>query len=249
MRINRLFVSQALSENQQVILNTASSHYLVNVLRLEKDSQLIVFDGSGRDYLAKITTANKKRTVLTLVRPQQTIAESPLHIHLGIGISKGDRLDWVLQKSTELGVNEITPLLSKRTAFKLKGDRLEKKRQHWQQITISACEQSGRSQLPQLNTPRQLEDWISQSHADIKLVLNPTQYLDNQLPDKPAPQNALLLIGPEGGLSNQEVNLAMQHGFQALTLGPRILRTETAPLAAISIIQYQWGDMKHNLRP
>ena len=150
-------------------------------------------------------------------------------------------MDWIIQKSTELGVDEITPLLTERTELKLKGDRKEKKQHHWQQIAIGACEQSGRARLPTINRIQHLSEWTQTTKATRKFVLHHRSI--KQLNSNDDISSVCLLIGPEGGLSEDEIALAEHHHFDALQLGPRILRTETAPLAAISILQHHWGDM------
>ena len=166
---------------------------------------------------------------------------SPLQLELGIAISRGDRMDWVIQKATELGATSIAPLTTLRSEVKLKGERAEKKQRHWQQVIISACEQCGLNQLPQLQPLANLESWLPGVNADRKFVLHHRDTSANKSDRKPT--SAAILIGPEGGLEENEIISAGQHGFEALTLGPRILRTETAPLAAIAILQAKWGDM------
>jgi 16S rRNA (uracil1498-N3)-methyltransferase len=153
-------------------------------------------------------------------------------------------MDWIVQKATELGVSEITPLFSERTEVKLNGGRLEKKLRHWQQVSISACEQCQRNLVPSINPALTLDQWLSQDTGNaeqLKLVLHHRS--DKSLAQHQPPKSACLLVGPEGGLSDNEISRAMDNGFAALTLGPRVMRTETAPLAAISIMQSVWGDM------
>ncbi len=149
-------------------------------------------------------------------------------------------MDWVLQKATELGVTKITPLITERTEVKLGGERADKKIEHWQQILISACEQCQRNILPELSEPKNYSEWIVQCDAELKFVLH---HRDNQgFPQNRTTQSVALLIGPEGGLDDDEIALAITQNFSPLTLGPRVLRTETAPVAAISLVQYLWGD-------
>ena len=150
-------------------------------------------------------------------------------------------MDMVIQKSTELGVTTITPILTERTEVKLKGERVQKKLQHWHQITISACEQSGRTTLPELHSPRPVDQWLQHSDGELRFVLHHRGV--EGLNTAAAPASVDLLIGPEGGLTPEEIDAASGHGFESLTLGPRVLRTETAPLAAIAILQARWGDM------
>ena len=150
-------------------------------------------------------------------------------------------MDTVLQKATELGVTAVTPLFSDRTEVKLKGERETKKLAHWRQVAISACEQSGRNRLPIVNEPRPLADWFAECEGEIRFVLH-HRGTGHKAPDKP-PRSIDLLIGPEGGLTEDEIEAAIAHGFAPMTLGPRVLRTETAPLAALAILQARWGDM------
>ena len=241
MRISRLFIETTLSPNALISLDEKASHYLNKVLRLKANAPLIVFNGNGNQYNATIEAIEKKTVTIRTKDCDNINNESPLSIHLGIAISKGDRMDWVMQKATELGVTAITPLTSERTEVKLKGERLEKKLQHWRQIAISACEQCGRNRIPTINTLSIADDWINTVAAERKLVLHhrTEQAIDTTLNIA----SSALLIGPEGGLSEREINAAEQQGFEALRLGPRVLRTETAPLAAITLLQHSWGDM------
>ena len=241
MRISRLFIDTTLSPNALIPLDEKASHYLIKVLRLKPNAPLVVFNGHGNQYNATIATVEKKTVT---IRTDDCVAvnnESPLSIHLAIALSKGDRMDWIIQKATELGVTAITPLISERTEVKLKGERLQKKLQHWQQIAISACEQCGRNRVPTINALCIADDWITTVKAEQKLVLHhrTEQSIDATLNIA----SAALLIGPEGGLSEREINAAEQCGFEALKLGPRVLRTETAPLAAVTLLQHSWGDM------
>lgn len=208
---------------------------------MQAGRELILFNGRGGEYSASITAISKKAVSVQL---RDFIAEdrqSPLQLELAIGVSRGERMDWVLQKATELGATKITPLLTERTEVKLNNERSDKKLEHWQQIIVSACEQCQRNLLPELSKPVAIDEWLAQCNAELKFVLH---HRDNQ--GLPASQNissVALLIGPEGGLSEREIEQALQQHFSPLTLGPRILRTETAPLAAISLVQYLWGDL------
>ncbi|MEH6557828.1 MAG: 16S rRNA (uracil(1498)-N(3))-methyltransferase [Oceanicoccus sp.] len=241
MRISRIYTQAILQISQLVALEEKSSHHLSKVLRQKIGSSVILFNGDGYDYSGQIDAIDKRSVSVKIASREIVNNESPLKIHLGIAVSKGDRMDWIIQKSTELGVDEITPLLSARTEVKFKGDRKDKKQLHWQQIVISACEQSGRSRLPNINPIQSLTEWTETTKATKKFVLHhrTTQQLDSH----DDVDLVCLLIGPEGGLSEDEIGFAEEHQFSALQLGPRILRTETAPLAAISILQHTWGDM------
>jgi 16S rRNA (uracil1498-N3)-methyltransferase len=164
-----------------------------------------------------------------------------LQLHLAIGISRGERMDYAIQKSVELGVSQISPLFSSRSMVRLKPDRRNKRVAHWQGVIRSACEQSGRSRLPILNPPTELSDWLSSHPGGLMLYHQAT----DTLATRPAPGSELnLLIGPEGGLSDAERAKAVEHGYKAVRLGPRVLRTETAPIAALAAIQVLWGDFR-----
>lgn len=240
MRIPRVYCPVELSLNTPIRLDDNAAHYLGKVLRMSAGRPLVVFNGRGGEYYGAITEVAKKYIEVTLETYDGDERESPLAIELAVGLSRGERWDLVLQKATELGVTRIVPLVTERTEVKLKGERLEKKWQHWQQITISACEQCQRNRLPQLAPLTLLSDYLTSADAEQKFVLH---HRDSQgLPAALAPHSAALLVGPEGGLSEDEIIAARNAGFNPLTLGPRVMRTETAPLAAISVLQYQWGD-------
>jgi len=241
MRISRLFINTTLSPNALISLDEKASHYLTNVLRLKSNAPLVVFNGDGNQYSATIEAIEKKAVTLRTKDCEAVNNESPLSIHLAIALSKGDRMDWIIQKATELGVTAITPLTSERSEVKLKGERLEKKLQHWQQIAISACEQCGRNRVPAIHALSIADDWVKTVKAERKLVLH--HRTEQTIDATRHIASAALLIGPEGGLSEREINAAEQQGFAALRLGPRVLRTETAPLAAITLLQHSWGDM------
>jgi 16S rRNA (uracil1498-N3)-methyltransferase len=240
MRIPRIFTRQDLHINSIIELEEAPSHHLNKVLRMQVGRELILFNGVGGEYLSTIESITKKNVYVKIAEFNAENRESPLQLELAIGISRGDRMEWVLQKATELGVATITPLVTERTEIKLSGERADKKKERWQQTIISACEQCQRNVLPKLNPPILVNDWVAQCDADLKFVLH---HRENQgLPQGKKANSVALLIGPEGGLTETEINYATQQNFSPLTLGPRVLRTETAPVAAISLVQYLWGD-------
>lgn len=241
MRIPRLYIPQALTAGETLQLDAQPSHYLSKVLRLREGASLILFDGVGSQCAARITDISKKNVTVVLGETQLRSNESPLAIHLGIAVSRGERMDWVVQKATELGVAAITPLFTERTEVKLAGERADKKIQHWQQIAISACEQCDRNHLPVVNSLAAFSSWVDTVDAQKKWVLHHRTTERLEVASKIS--SVALLIGPEGGLSDSEIHLAQQQGFVALSLGPRVLRTETAPVAAIALLQYAWGDL------
>ena len=203
---------------------------------------MVLFNGDGNDYPSEIL-AISKTSVLVLVSSQLSLHnESSLNIHLAQGVSKGERMDFAIQKAVELGVSEITPVITERCAVKLSQERWDKKHEQWQKMIISACEQSNRNVLPKLNSAIDLSAWQKQTTDQTKIVLSPrsSQYLSHM--SKPQ-QGVRLLIGPEGGLSDQEIYTCEQTGYFAANMGPRILRTETAALTAIAILQSLFGDL------
>jgi len=242
MRLPRIHTARALQAGARIELEPDQAHYISRVLRMRAGDALILFNGSGGQYPATLATVAKNMVVVTTGDFEPVERESPLALHLGIAVSRGDRMDWVVQKATELGVHSITPLLSERTEVRLRGEREEKKLRHWQQVATSACEQCGRNRLPVVHTLQPLQDWSRRVEADVRLVLDPAA--DSCDPGAANPSSVALLVGPEGGFSAAEVAAAEAAGFQSLQLGPRVLRTETAPLAAIALLQARWGDMR-----
>ena len=240
MRTVRLYVNCALAASSELELPPEASHYVGKVLRAKLAQSLRLFNGDGQEYSATVTAVNKKSVIVAIQSASNGQPPSPLHTHLGQVMSRGDRMDYAIQKATEMGVNAITPLSSERCEVKLDLQRLKKRLHHWQQIAISACEQSGRSDVPTIHQPVLLSQWLEQVEAQQKLVLHPHNTV--RLTELATPNSCALLIGPEGGLTDAEVNAAQTQGFQAMLLGPRILRTETAPVASLSLLQHLWGD-------
>lgn len=241
MRISRLFLPQALSPGATVALDADSAHYLRTVLRLRQGAELVVFNGEGGEYSAVVAAIHKETVSLALGEFIPREAESPLHTHLGLGISRGERMDYALQKAVELGVSSITPLLTERCVVRLDGERKEQRLRHWRRLVLSACEQCGRNRPPAVHPPLALHDWLP-GQTGLRLFFDPqgTATLRN-LPPPAGP--VCLLSGPEGGFAEHERQAALAAGFTALRLGPRILRTETAALAALAAIQAAWGDL------
>jgi len=242
VRISRLYVATSLAEGTQTELDDDSGHYVRTVLRLKKDDPIILFNGQGGEYLSTILEASRKRVLIAVVKGLQRTVESPLQVSVGLGISRGDRMDLSVQKSVELGVNTLTPLLTERCVVQLKGDKKQQRLQHWQKIVQHAAEQSGRTLLPQLQEIDDLPHWLDQQKG-LKVFLDP--YADTSLADlQPENMRVTLLSGPEGGFTDQEREIAKAAGFIPVQLGHRILRTETAALAALSAVQMLWGDFR-----
>lgn len=238
MRLSRFFIDAPLSLGQHE-LPEAQAHYIGRVLRHAAGDAVQLFDGSGQEFLGELVEVSKKSVRVELRESFAGLAESPLRLHLGQGLSRGERMDWAIQKATELGAARITPIVSERCEVRLKDERADKRTAHWRQIAISACEQCGRSVLPQIDAPVSLAEWLQATEADLKLVLHPVA---EPLASHARPGSLAFLIGPEGGLSDAEVEQARAAGFHAARLGPRVLRTETAPVVALSVAQQLWGD-------
>ncbi|SEI81809.1 16S rRNA (uracil1498-N3)-methyltransferase [Allopseudospirillum japonicum] len=239
----RIYHPAPLIEGARISLSEPASRHLGLVLRKNLGDPVEIFDGQGHRCQAHITFIKRQQVEVELKTPYAGLASSPLNIHLGQVMSKGERMDYVVQKATELGVTQITPLTSERCEVRLKNDREQRKIDHWQHVAISACEQSGSDFVPQLAPICKLSDWLAQDFTGLRLVLAPQaeQALTALTQTKP-PTQVQVLIGPEGGLSESELDAAKAAGFQALQLGPRVLRTETAPVVALSLLQYLWGD-------
>ena len=236
MRVPRIYTAQPLKTNTLVHLDKDASRYLGSVLRMSKGQSVVLFNGQGGEFQGELVNLTKNQAAVSVLQSKTEDRESPLKVHLVIGISRGERMDWVIQKATELGVTEITPVFTERTEVKLSGPRLEKKQRHWQQIAISACEQSHRNVVPIVHGCSALSSWIEPNLEGLKIILH--HRTDQKLcaMDKPN-QGVILLVGPEGGLSDHEINLAENQGYNPLMLGPRVLRTETAPATQTATCQ------------
>ena len=241
MRVSRFYTDQHLAEGNRLTLDKDSSHYLLHVLRLKPGNALVMFNGDGYEYNAQLEEATKKQATIHILEQLSPRRESPLHIEIGQGIARGERMDFVLQKSVELGVSSVTPLWTQRSQVQLDEKRLTKRLAHWQGVVVSACEQSGRLRLPDIRPPADLGDWLDTPAEGLSLVLSPGS--GKTLKDLQPASHVRVLIGPEGGLEEGEVQAAEAKGFQTIGLGPRILRTETAALATLTALQVLWGDL------
>jgi 16S rRNA (uracil1498-N3)-methyltransferase len=227
---------------QLLELSPEAGQHVAVVLRMQVGESLTLFNGNNCEFQASITTVKRKQVFVSLGPAKKISRESPLSIHLGQAISKGERMELVMQKSAELGVASITPLITERCVVKLDKERMAKKRHQWQAIVIAACEQSGRNQIPLVCEPVSIEQFAQNNAAPLKFILHPEgnkSWRDYSF----ATTELSLIIGPEGGLSDSEVQWACQHHFLPLSLGPRILRTETAAISALSVLQAVGGDL------
>lgn len=246
MRLTRNYIDQPLAPGARVTLPETVANHLLRVLRLSTGAELILFNGDGHDYHARIDQAERRAATVTIGERLAARAESPLSIVLAQGIARGEKMDWVLQKATELGVGAVVPLRTEWTEVRLDAQRAERRHQHWLGVIASACEQSGRATLPALAPANELATWAAGLPDNcLRLALDPDgeQSLAT-CPQPPAAAPVVLVIGPEGGLSGRDLAALRAAGFVGLRLGPRVLRTETAGIAAIVALQTLWGDLR-----
>ena len=243
MTTPRFYCPPPLHAGTKFELPQAAAHHASRVLRLRVNDEVRVFDGIGNELHGHICEIEGKRVVLEKLQVCTVNRESPLNIVLAQALCSSEKMDWVIQKATELGASEIQPVQTQRSMVKLTGERAEKRTQHWYGITIAACEQCGRNMLPKVHAPLEFSSWIATicNAPGSKFILLPEAVttLHEQL--KPQ-EKIILLIGPEGGFSADEVQIALQAGFIAIRLGARLLRTETAAMAGIATLQTLWGD-------
>ena len=243
MRIPRICVFDPLEVGAEILLPPQAGEHLARVLRLDCGHPIVLFNGDGREFRAEISQLAKRAVsarVLELAAVQDR--ESPLQLTLAQGVARGEKMDLILQKATELGISRIVPLITERTEVKLDPERTSRRLAHWQAVIVSACEQSGRLRVPAIESPRRLSEWASVLAADdgLRLALDPNGTVSPRT--LPTFTSAVLVVGPEGGLSDHDLNVLDQADFRGLRLGPRILRTETAGLAAITALQAIHGD-------
>ncbi len=247
MRIPRIYVPVNLSEEKssELILDTEASNHILQVLRLKIGAPLILFNGQGGEFSAEIVSVQNKKVIVKIIQFQEGIRESPLAIHLLQGISRGEKMDFTIQKAVELGVTTITPLFTEYCNVKLDDARLTNRLLHWQKVAVNAAEQSGRCFVPKIFSACKINDSVSSlSFSGMRLLLD--HRAEITLKDLKIEKNEnkmILLVGPEGGFSDSEIVFAENHNFKKIKFGPRILRTETAGLAAISVLQSLLGDV------
>ncbi|MBT8149333.1 MAG: 16S rRNA (uracil(1498)-N(3))-methyltransferase [Pseudomonadales bacterium] len=250
MRSSRIYCPQALAEGEELALEPRNLHYLLHVLRVKPGAALRLFDGGGSEYNATVTTVGRKavRVRVGEACASGSTLESPLHTTLAIAVSKGERMDWVMQKATELGVSAIQPLLSRRVDVKLDAQRAAKRLEHWRGIVVAACEQCGRRMTPKLHSPHKFDDWLGRQPVcaanEVRLTMQADGCAFAEFAQRigETPAKACLLVGPEGGLEDGEISAAAAAGFTPVCVGKRVFRTETAPVVGLSLLQYRWGD-------
>ena len=242
-RIQRFHVDQIDKSKSHLEIAGEQSHYVTRVLRLQTGDRMILFDGSGSEWTAKIIDTKRNRLLLELEERATPDRESPINLTLIQSISRSQRMDLVMQKSTELGVTRIVPVFSTNTIVKIKEDKIEKKINHWRNILISASEQSGRTKIPDLISPIQLEtECLKRYKSDLSIFYDTT---GKDSYDANNPKDITAVIGPEGGFTEDEKQMAIDAGYMVMQSGPRLLRTETAPIMALSILQYLYGDLSN----
>lgn len=244
MRLNRIFCEGPLRNGTTIPLPTAGAYHVARVLRMREGASLVLFNGSGSDYSAEIVAVQGDKVMVQLHQQTAGMAESPIKITLVQGVSRSERMDWALQKATELGVASIVPVLTARSVVRLDEKQAAKKQAHWHGIVIGACEQCGRSHVPAVAAPVTLRDYFANVRSEgMRWVLSPAAP-DSLTGIASLPSQVELLIGPEGGLDDDEVSAAQKAGFTPVRLGPRVLRTETAAVVALSVLQARWGDLQ-----
>jgi 16S rRNA (uracil1498-N3)-methyltransferase len=243
MRIPRIHVDGALGEGARVELDSAAGEKLTRVLRLRDGDRVALFNGDGSDYRGALAVIGKGRVAVTIEQCVPALPESPLRIVLLQALARGEKMDWILQKATELGVAGIQPVISERTEVKLGADRLERRMRHWRAIILGACEQSGRALVPTLAAPQSLEALAANSLPPLRLALHPGGDALRSLDGAAMESGICIAVGPEGGFSDLDLRLLQRLGFSTFALGPRVLRTETAGAAALAALQALFGDI------
>jgi 16S rRNA (uracil1498-N3)-methyltransferase len=244
MRLNRIYCDGPLTGGTETDLPSAGAYHVARVLRMREGAPLSVFDGSGHEFRAEITKVDGDRVTVQLGDATPGTAESPLKITLVQGVSRSERMDWTLQKATELGVAAIAPVLTARSVVRLDEKQAAKKQGHWRGIVVGACEQCGRAKIPSVSTPMTLREYFANVRKDgLRLALSPSAPA-SLVGLSSMPSKVELLIGPEGGLDDDELLAAQKAGFMPVRLGPRVLRTETAAVVALSVLQGLWGDLQ-----
>ncbi|MDC0225553.1 16S rRNA (uracil(1498)-N(3))-methyltransferase [Gammaproteobacteria bacterium] len=242
-RIQRFYIETIEKNQTHYEITGDQCHYITRVLRLETEDRMILFDGSGSEWMAKIIDRKKNRLLVELMEETTPARESPIKITLIQSISRGQRMDAVMQKSTELGITRIVPVFSKNTVVKMNEDKIKKRLIHWKNILISASEQSGRTHIPNLMDPIKLDaECLKEYKSDLSIFFDTTGF--DSLDDKKK-HSITVVIGPEGGFTEDERQIAIDNGYSVIRSGPRLLRTETAPIMALSILQYLYGDLSN----
>jgi 16S rRNA (uracil1498-N3)-methyltransferase len=243
MRLTRVYVDTALEPGMRLTLPAVAAGHVTRVLRLRPGAPLTLFNGLGGEYAASLEQASRGKVTVEVGEPRAIERESPFPLTLAQGVSRGERMDLVVQKATELGVTRLVPVLTERSIVRLDEEQSNRKSSHWRAIAIAACEQCGRNRVPEVALPARLREFLRQPAGDsVRLLLSPGAA--RRIEDVPRPADgATVLIGPEGGLADEEQADAVAAGFTEVNLGPRVLRTETAAIAALTLLQREFGDL------
>jgi len=222
-----------------------AAHHALKVMRLKTNDQLILFNGDGSDFTGQVIRISKRQVEVSIKSKKNIKNESNLKVILLQALTSSEKMDLIIQKTTELGISEIQPIICERSIVKIKNEKIEKKLSHWRQVSIAACEQCGRAKIPTIHKPENIIKYLekTESKKDTKIILSPeaTKSLNNFIPNMK--QDIKVLIGPEGDFTKQELDFSIQKGFSPIKIGPRILRTETASMCILSILQYKYGDI------
>ena len=244
--MNRFYHSKSININENIVMDDFAAHHALKVMRLKNNDQLILFNGDGSDYTGQVINISKRQVEVSIKSKKNIGNESNLRVILLQALTSSEKMDLIIQKTTELGISEIQPIVCERSIVKIKKEKIEKKLSHWRQVAIAACEQCGRAKIPKIHEPENITKYLEriiESDKDTKIILSPeaSKSLDNIAPN--IKQDIKVLIGPEGDFTKQELDLSIQNGFSPIKIGPRILRTETAPISILSILQYKYGDI------
>ena len=243
--MNRFYHSKSININETIIMDDFAAHHALKVMRLKTNDQLILFNGDGSDFTGQVIRISKRQVEVSIKSKKNIKNESNLKVILLQALTSSEKMDLIIQKTTELGISEIQPIICERSIVKIKNEKIEKKLSHWRQVSIAACEQCGRAKIPTIHKPENIIKYLekTESKKDTKIILSPeaTKSLDNVTHN--VKRNIIVLIGPEGDFTKQELDFSIQKGFSPIKIGPRILRTETAPMCILSILQYKYGDI------
>ena len=244
--MNRFYHSKSININENIVMDDFAAHHALKVMRLKNNDQLILFNGDGSDYTGQVINISKRQVEVSIKSKKNIGNESNLRVILLQALTSSEKMDLIIQKTTELGISEIQPIVCERSIVKIKKEKIEKKLSHWRQVAIAACEQCGRAKVPKIHEPENIIKYLErtiESDKDTKIILSPeaSKSLDNIAPN--IKQDIKVLIGPEGDFTKKELDLSIQNGFSPIKIGPRILRTETAPISILSILQYKYGDI------
>ncbi|MDF1795333.1 MAG: 16S rRNA (uracil(1498)-N(3))-methyltransferase [Coxiellaceae bacterium] len=248
MKLTRVYCPRTLALGAEWTMDEKESRHIVQVMRLRAGDCVTLFNGEGGEYVAEITGVHKRKAQVKIKQQQEGCPAPVFSIHLGQAVSRGERMDYAIQKSVEMGVTTITPILSERCGVKIDAERAAKRIAHWQGVAISAAEQSGRCEVPEILPICRYDKWLQQVDSDKKWIAMPQpQWQDDIAPSNKQPRSLTIAIGPEGGFTDAECKQALQQNFQPVQFGPRVLRTETAGVVAIAMAQRTWGELSASI--